>query len=46
MKRKQDFFLERVYFQLVLRKEKVPFGQGVPCPGKKEAGLNDQLNWK
>jgi hypothetical protein len=46
LKFKQDFLLKRGYFRLVLRKEKAPYGQGVPRPGKKDAGLKDRLNWR
>ena len=35
VKKKTGFFLKRIYFQLVLRIEKIPYGQMAPCPGKK-----------
>jgi hypothetical protein len=38
LKRKSGFFLKKMYFQLVLRREKIPYSQMVPCPGKKAFG--------
>jgi hypothetical protein len=35
VEKKTGFFLKRIYFQLVLRIEKIPYGQMAPCPGKK-----------
>jgi hypothetical protein len=35
VEKKTGVFLKRIYFQLVLRIEKIPYGQMAPCPGKK-----------
>jgi len=39
LKRKAVFFLKRTYFHWVLRFEKIPYRQRVPCPAKKAYAL-------